>query len=184
MVKELIEKEMEKEELIRKVRLTNIQYRNQLTKLEHRIREKEELAEGLHLIDFEQLKIENQSLNEKIEERNEELVKLRRKTTTTVQILTHIKEKLQFVEGENERMEQELGNLEGSMVDMRETLQTVKGTRDHLRIRSRDLKETSTYITSPQLLLDLEVMITVLEAHVSNDRGGGGCSFIETIHNC
>lgn len=43
-------------------------------------------AEGLHLIDFEQLKIENQSLNEKIEERNEELVKLRKKTTVTVQV--------------------------------------------------------------------------------------------------
>lgn len=45
----------------------------------------EELAEGLHLIDFEQLKIENQSLNEKIEERNEELAKLKKKTATTVQ---------------------------------------------------------------------------------------------------
>lgn len=42
----------------------------------------------LHLIDFEQLKIENQTLNEKIEERNEELLKLRKKTTTTVQVLT------------------------------------------------------------------------------------------------
>ena len=33
-----------------------------------------------------QLKIENQSLNEKIEERNEELLKLRKKTTVTVQV--------------------------------------------------------------------------------------------------
>ena len=31
----------------------------------------EELAEGLHLIDFEQLKIENQSYNAKVEGRNE-----------------------------------------------------------------------------------------------------------------
>lgn len=50
----------------------------------------EELAEGLHLIDFEQLKIENQSLNEKIEERNEDLVKLRKKTATTVQVPTSL----------------------------------------------------------------------------------------------
>lgn len=35
------------------------------------MRSREQLAEGLMLIDFEQLKIENQSLNEKIEERNE-----------------------------------------------------------------------------------------------------------------
>ena len=55
---------------------------------------KEELAEGLHLIDFEQLKIENQSLNEKIEERNEELLKLRKKTTTTVQVSLLHQEKI------------------------------------------------------------------------------------------
>lgn len=50
------------------------------------MREKEQLAEGLHMIDFEQLKIENQSLTEKIEERNEELLKLKRKITMTVQV--------------------------------------------------------------------------------------------------
>ena len=53
----------------------------------------EELAEGLHLIDFEQLKIENQTYNEKIEERNEELSKLRKKITNTVEVLTHLKGK-------------------------------------------------------------------------------------------
>lgn len=36
---------------------------------------KEELAEGLHMIDFEQLKIENQTYSEKIEERNEVTIK-------------------------------------------------------------------------------------------------------------
>ena len=49
------------------------------------------MVAGLHLIDFEQLKIENQTLNEKIEERNEELLKLRKKTTTTVQVPTRLK---------------------------------------------------------------------------------------------
>ena len=38
------------------------------------------------MIDFEQLKIENQTLHEKIEERNEELSKLKRKKTITVQV--------------------------------------------------------------------------------------------------
>jgi hypothetical protein len=55
----------------------------------------------LHLIDFEQLKIENQTLNEKIEERNEELHKLRKKITTTVVILSHTREKLQYVQEQN-----------------------------------------------------------------------------------
>lgn len=59
---------------------------HRLERLEATVREKEQLAEGLHLIDFEQLKIENQSLTEKIEERNEELLKLKRKITMTVQV--------------------------------------------------------------------------------------------------
>jgi hypothetical protein len=58
--------------------------RNQYVKNQKILKKKEELAEGLHLIDFEQLKIENQTLNEKIEERNEDLHKLKKKNTTTV----------------------------------------------------------------------------------------------------
>lgn len=56
-----------------------------MARLEATVRQKEELAQGLHLIDFEQLKIENQALTEKIEERGEELLKLRRRITTTAQ---------------------------------------------------------------------------------------------------
>ena len=59
---------------------------NKLKKKEQQLKQKEELADGLHLIDFEQLKIENQTYNEKIEERNEELMKLHQKITNTVQV--------------------------------------------------------------------------------------------------
>ena len=69
------------------------------------MKKKEELAEGLHLIDFEQLKIENQSLNEKIEERNEDLHKLKKKSTKTVQTLTHTIEKLNHIKDQNEKLE-------------------------------------------------------------------------------
>jgi Domain of unknown function (DUF4201) len=56
-----------------------------MARLEAAVKQKEELAEGLHLIDFEQLAIENQALHEKVEERSEEALKLRKKITTTVQ---------------------------------------------------------------------------------------------------
>ena len=65
--------------------------RTTLRKLERTYRAREQLAEGLHMIDFEQLKIENQTLHEKIEERNEELSKLKRKKTITVQVKKLIK---------------------------------------------------------------------------------------------
>lgn len=81
--------------------MENIKLQNKISKLESLIKEKEQLAEGLHMIDFEQLKINNVDLNEKIEERNEDILKLRKKVTSTVQVLTHVKEKLQFLQVNN-----------------------------------------------------------------------------------
>ena len=86
MIEQFEQAEIKKDEEAERVRLKNINLKMTVKKLENNLRAKEQLAEGLHLIDFEQLKIENQTLNEKIEERNEELHKLRKKNTTTVQV--------------------------------------------------------------------------------------------------
>ena len=67
--------------------------RNRLANKKKILTKKDQLAVGLHLIDFEQLKIENQTLNEKIEERNEELHKLRTNITSHVVKLSHTREK-------------------------------------------------------------------------------------------
>ena len=75
------ESESLKDQEVHQYRLQNIALRNRLANKEKILKKKEQLADGLHLIDFEQLKIENQTLNEKIEERNEELHKLRKKIT-------------------------------------------------------------------------------------------------------
>lgn len=61
--------ELKREEDLEKVRLRNITMRLTLKKLERQLKAREQVAEGLYMIDFEQLKIENQTLNEKIEER-------------------------------------------------------------------------------------------------------------------
>lgn len=71
---------------LRAVRLRHLNLVYTLRDIEKQIRSKEQLDEGLHLIDFEQLKIENTNLNEKIEERNEDLQKLKKKITVTVQV--------------------------------------------------------------------------------------------------
>ena len=98
LIKQKEQAEFQKDEEVNQFRLQNIALRNRLANKEKILKKKEQLADGLHLIDFEQLKIENQTLNEKIEERNEELHKLRKKITTTVVILSHTREKLQYVQ--------------------------------------------------------------------------------------
>ncbi|MEW5309814.1 MAG: hypothetical protein WDW38_001669 [Sanguina aurantia] len=156
LLAQLEAEDQDKEEEVQRVRLKNIHLSNQLRRIEQNLQQKEELAEGLHLIDFEQLKIENQSLNEKIEERNEELLKLRKKTTTTVQILTHVREKLQFVERENSSGKDGLEVLDQELAGKRDRLGQSKAARDTLRLKGRKIQETSVYITNPHLLDDIE----------------------------
>lgn len=67
-----------------------------LDRQESELKKKQKFENGLHLIDFEKLKIENQNLNEKMEGKNEELVKLHKKKANTIQILAHTKKKLEY----------------------------------------------------------------------------------------
>ena len=108
------------------------------------------------MIDFEQLKIENQTLNEKIEERNEELAKLKRKKTATVQVLTHIREKIKFIEQSNESIRAELAQREHEIADHRNRLTQSKHDRDEAKEVNVDLKAQRGFATSDLLIMDFE----------------------------
>eukprot|EP00111_Clytia_hemisphaerica_P023054 TCONS_00067825-protein len=148
--------EQKKENEVIAVRLENIKLKNRLKKREQQLKAKEELAEGLHLIDFEQLKIENQTYNEKIEERNEELLKLRKKINSTVQVLTHLKEKLQHVQGENGEQRTNLRDIEVTVAHKRDLLTRLKQARDSLRFDNTKLKHKAGLLGNKPLLRDFE----------------------------
>ncbi|KAI8799757.1 hypothetical protein BJ742DRAFT_116273, partial [Cladochytrium replicatum] len=148
--------DMRKEAEVVAVRLENIKLRNKLKRHEQLLRQKEELADGLHLIDFEQLKIENQTYNEKIEERNEELLKLRKKITNIVQVLTHVKEKLQFVQGETVDLKRELRTLDTDVSTRRDHLPQSKLERDAYRTSNLDLRQRNGMLGNVPLLRDFE----------------------------
>jgi len=133
IIQEVEEFELDKDAEVEEVRGSNISLKNRLAKLEQALRKKDELAENLHVIDFEQLKIENQTLNEKIEERNEELHKLRKKTIVTVQIITHMREKVQFVQQEYLALKGELAQLDLDLAAQRDTVTKTKHERDDIR---------------------------------------------------
>ncbi|KNE61859.1 hypothetical protein AMAG_07131 [Allomyces macrogynus ATCC 38327] len=156
--------EIKREQDVAAVRLENIKLRNKLKRHEHTLRQKEELAEGLHLIDFEQLKIENQTYNEKIEERNEELMKLRKKITNVVQVLAHIKEKLQFVQEENLVLKSELQELEGQVTIERDRLPVAKRQREALRAKNVYLREKNGLLGNEALLRDFEERVDAVAA--------------------
>ena len=137
-VDQMEDTERKKEEEVCQACLENIRQKNKLKKREQALKQKEELAEGLHLIDFEQLKIENQTYNEKIEERNEDLLKFKNKIQSTVQVLTHLKEKLEFVSTQNGDLTAQLEEIEREATSKRDKLAKTKLARD--RLRSENIK--------------------------------------------
>ncbi|KXZ50957.1 hypothetical protein GPECTOR_14g201 [Gonium pectorale] len=94
MIRFLEDKLRQKDATSDKLRLKNTTTRALITKLEHQLAHKEEMGEVLHLVDFDQLKIENQQYMERIEERNNELLKLKLSTSRTVQVLNNLKSQL------------------------------------------------------------------------------------------
>ncbi|XP_027794777.1 cilia- and flagella-associated protein 263 isoform X2 [Marmota flaviventris] len=77
-----------------KLRLKNISLKVQRKKLLLQLRQKEEVGEALHDVDFQQLKIENAQFLETIEARNQELIQLKLSSGNTLQILNAYKSKL------------------------------------------------------------------------------------------
>jgi histone deacetylase 6 len=74
-----------------------------------------------------------------------------------LQILTHMKAKLAFIECENESLQEELRQLEAALSGKRDELASLKSTRDRLWQQQRQLKEDSVFVTKPMLLQDIQV---------------------------
>lgn len=121
------------------------------------------MADNLHVIDFEQLKIENQTLNEKIEDRNEELHKLRKKTTVTVQIITHMREKVQFVQQEYQVLKAELAQLDQELATQRDLVARTKKERDEHRSEYGKLRQQTGIFNSEHLTSDFEQRARAIE---------------------
>ena len=162
-LEQLLLQEQKKEQDVVNIRLENIKLQNRLQKEENALKSKEELGEGLHLIDFEQLKIENQTYNEKIEERNEELLKLRRKITSTVQVLTHLKEKLQFVQGEKQVQKHKLLQADEELSQNRDALTKLKQRRDALRNDNQKLRQNCGLLGNGVLLRNFEECVDTVD---------------------
>jgi DNA repair exonuclease SbcCD ATPase subunit len=145
-----------KDEEVKLVRLENIRLKNKIQKLATQIKEKEHLAGGLHMIDFEQLKINNVDLGEKIEERNEEIAKIENKITTNVQALAHLKEKLHCIHLETMNSRSELNEIDERVSKKRNVLTKLKQTKDKIRNENTLLKQKGGLLGHNTLLKDLE----------------------------
>jgi len=108
VIRYMEDKLRQKDSIIEKLRLKNATLKSQAQKVDAQLRQKEEMGDVLHYIDFHQLQIENKQYVAKIEERNDELLKLKMTTGNTVQVLNNLKRKLNNLMSESEWLKYEI----------------------------------------------------------------------------
>lgn len=85
-------------------------------------------------------------------------------TYQCLQILTHMKEKLQYIEADNSQLKQQLQQLDAALAGRRDELASLKATRDKVRQQGRQMKEGNVYVSNPILLQDMQVRLCALIA--------------------
>ncbi|CAL6029318.1 Conserved_hypothetical protein [Hexamita inflata] len=144
-------------------RLSQITAVEMLKNVEQKQKRQSEIADKLQQIDYEQLKIANQSLAEKIEERSEELLKLRRRTVSTLQILAHVREKKHFVENQvGELMRQQTG-FDDSINKLRTELGDLKVQKNRCRQLADQSRDQTGLSGNPVLKNDYDRRQVVVE---------------------
>uniref|UniRef100_A0A0R3W8J4 Cilia- and flagella-associated protein 263 n=1 Tax=Taenia asiatica TaxID=60517 RepID=A0A0R3W8J4_TAEAS len=113
--------------LVDKYRLNNSTLRSHRRRLLSQQKQKEEMGEVLHEVDFEQLKIENAQFLEIIDGKNQELLRLKLTAGRVTQISTALKRKLTQLSQESISLQNEIKNHEEMAAKTtRETAQVIR----------------------------------------------------------
>lgn len=78
-----------------------------IARAQQQVRARRAAGEAFHAIDFEQLRIENQQFNERIDKKNQELVELKGTSTRTVQTLNSLMDALNDMTNEQAQLKKE-----------------------------------------------------------------------------
>lgn len=117
----------------------------------------EELGDGLKMVEYEQLQTETLALAEKIEERNNELMKLRLRCNADTHIIAHIKEKQEMLAHKIALEQNVLNSLIDEQSTCRAYVHDLKQERDNIRKKYNLLSYKCGLLDKPQLLYDYDV---------------------------
>nr|XP_038034246.1 coiled-coil domain-containing protein 96 [Anas platyrhynchos] len=152
----VLAKEQVKERAVREVRVENVKVKLEIQSLEAVLKAQGELLKGQSFADLAYMKKENQKLVEKFDDLCGEILKLKAQVSTAVHILSHYREKLRFVEAENQVREAELMDIDILLSQKRDFLTRKKQARDRLRANTLKLQQKRGLVGNEVLLRDFE----------------------------
>merc|ERR1712217_481084 len=148
VLKYMEDKLTQKDMLINKLLMKNQAYKISIKKAEMQLKSKQDSGDDLQYIDFHQLQIENQQFVKRIEEANQELLDLKRRSGRTVKILNDMKKKLsnltseaKFLEDEIKERKAMLAKTEHDIVKVVEEKEAARKEHKRLRAQSRQTPE-------------------------------------------
>lgn len=162
----------DRDTLIEKLKLKNSSMRKKKTKLLNELREKEELGEVLHEVDFKQLKIENKQYIEKIDEKNAEMIKLKKMVGIVTQTLNYRKTQLNQYSKEYDTILNEiktrvsiLGKLtnETEIVEKEHAKEENKNRKLRAQLENYKVPDITDYVSAEDCLYNLQKEVKVWE---------------------
>ncbi|KAK9885461.1 hypothetical protein WA026_010956 [Henosepilachna vigintioctopunctata] len=159
VVEQLIRRQLNTTHETSVLRLKYITKRDEFAEKTAELKSLDNIGEDLSLMDYEQLKIENRSLADKLEEKEEELTKLRIKCRNAVQVMAHVREKAAALDADMDVLKEDFEEVNYEYIEMRERLNFCKTERDEIRNKTMKLKAASGLLTKPKLLLDMETSL-------------------------
>ncbi|KAL9986980.1 hypothetical protein ACROYT_G001210 [Oculina patagonica] len=160
---------------IEKLRLKNSTLKVQKRKLHMQLKQKEEMGEVLHEVDFNQLKIENQQYLEKIDEKNQDLLRLKLMDGNVQQILNTYKKKLHTLTMESSRLKMEITqrnellykiDAETQMVEKERTKAETLNSRLKQQLADYKVPDVLDYVTERADLYELNKTVRMWERKV------------------
>merc|ERR1711964_194916 len=141
-------------------------YKIAIKKAELQLKSKNSSGDDLQYIDFHQLQIENQQFVTRIDEANQELLDLKRRSGRTMKIQNNMKKRLSTLTTEAKFLEDEIkekrGNLQKTETDITKVIEEKETARKEFKklwVQSRqtpDLPSVVDYVSQKATEYDLE----------------------------
>lgn len=167
VLKYMEDKLTQKDMLINKLLMKNHAHKIAIKKSEMQLKSKAETGDDLQYIDFHQLQIENQQFVIRIEEANQELLDLKKRSGRTVKILNGMKKRLSSLTAEAKFLEDEikerkalLAKTERDIVKVQEEKESARKEHKKLRAQSRqtpEMPQVADYVNQKAEQFELEV---------------------------
>ncbi|XP_022608016.1 coiled-coil domain-containing protein 96 [Seriola dumerili] len=170
------------DELI-KLRLKHIKLKMKIRRLEAELRDEEEHGRDPLQVQFEQLQAARLEQRKQAEKQSEESLKLQNKISSSLEVLSNIKEKLFWNQMEVQSKREQLAQVEAMVARKRDLLTRTKQARNNLQRDNLRLKECQGLLGNRVLLRDFENTVDASD-HLEEQLENLKCRRAEIAFSC